>query len=123
MRRLPDIGAQSSAAGQILLSHAVENSILHAPESDTSFPAFAVAGRRRQATCSDVAWLRNLHLATVNLYGRHLRIYQIRENTEGAPTRLELLHEKTDVAAPEGISVSGDGTMLAISHSMSEDFG
>ena len=125
----PDVGSASgdgappTHSGRILLSHALEGSILHAPDSQAAFPAFIVAGRKRQATCSDVAWFRGNHLATVNLYGRHLRIYRLHEDSDGAPTRLELLHEKGDVAAPEGVAVSRGGTMLAVSHSMSDEFG
>jgi 6-phosphogluconolactonase (cycloisomerase 2 family) len=116
-------GAPSAVSGRILLSHPLEGSILHAPDSLTAFPPFSVAGRKRQATCSDVAWFRSNHLAVVNLYGESLRIYRLHETTDGTPERLELLNENGDLARPEGVAVSSDGTILAVSHSQSVQFG
>lgn len=115
-------GSAGSPAGTILLSHATEGSILDAQDSAAAFPAFAVGERRRQATCSDVAWIGQTHLAAVNLYGRHLRIYRLHEKA-GIPQRLELIHETPGLAPPEGVAVSRDGSLLAVSHSFSVDHG
>jgi len=96
---------------------------MHAPDSLTAFPAFVVAGRKRQATCSDVAWIRGNLLAVANMYGGHVRIYRLHEDSDGIPTRLELLQEKRGLSLPEGLAVSPDGTLLAAAHSLSHDYG
>jgi 6-phosphogluconolactonase (cycloisomerase 2 family) len=116
-------GAPSRCSGRVLLSHAIEGSILHAPDSLAAFPAFVVAGRKRQATCSDVAWFRGNHLAVANMYGGHLRIYRLHEDSGGMPSRLELLHEKRGLPLPEGVAVSPDGSILAAAHSLSNEYG
>lgn len=115
--------APPSCSGRILLSHAVEGSIRHAPDSLTAFPAFVVAGRQRQATCSDAAWFHGNHLAVANMYGGHLRIYRLHEDSGGMPSRLELLREKRGLPLPEGVTVSPDGSILAAAHSLSNEYG
>jgi 6-phosphogluconolactonase (cycloisomerase 2 family) len=103
----------------------MERSILSAPNL-SDFVPFAVGDRKRYATCSDVAWFPGPYLAVVNLYGEHLRIYRFdHQRAAGrAPARLHLLHEVTEgVPAPEGVSVSPDGKLLAIGHSLTEDIG
>jgi len=117
------MGAPSRCSGRVLLSHAIEGSIMHAPDSLTAFPAFVVAGRKRQATCSDVAWFRGSHLAVANMYGGHLRIYRLLEDSAGMASRLELLHEKRALPLPEGLAASPDGSMLAAAHSLSDEYG
>jgi 6-phosphogluconolactonase (cycloisomerase 2 family) len=113
------------AAHEMVLSHRMERSILDAPNL-SDFVPFAVGDRKRYATCSDVAWFPGPYLAVINLYGEHLRIYRF-DHHDGpgrAPARLQLLHEITEgVPAPEGVSVSPDGTLLAIGHSLTEDIG
>ena len=96
---------------------------MHLPDSQAAFPAYVVAGRKRQATCSDVAWFRGNHLAVANMYGGHLRIYRLHEDSGGMPRRLELLHEKGGLLLPEGIAVSPDGSLLAAAHSLSKEYG
>lgn len=115
-------GPDDAPAGTILLSHATENSILDAQDSATAFPLYAVGERRRQATCSDVAWIGRTHLAVVNMYGQHLRIYRLHEH-DGLPSTLELLHETRSVTPLEGVSVSPDLRRLAVTHSFSVDHG
>jgi len=117
------LGAPPRCSGRILLSHAIEGSIRHAPDSLTVFPAFVVAGRKRQATCSDAAWFNGNHLAVANMYGGHLRIYRLHEDSSGTPRRLELLHEKGGLPLPEGVTVSPDGSILAAAHSLSNEYG
>jgi DNA-binding beta-propeller fold protein YncE len=97
--------------------------VLQGPDAHTLKP-FVVAGRKRLATCSGVAWFRGYHLAVVNLYGRHLRTYRFHPQGDAQPPRLELLHELTDgLSYPEDVAVSPDGKLLAISHSMSHEVG
>src|SRR5262249_12881649 len=115
--------APTRCSGRILLSHAIEGSIRHAPDSLTAFPAFVVAGRKRQATCSDVAWFPGNHLAVANMYGGHVRIYRLHEDSGGMPSRLELVHEKRGLPLPEGVAVSPDGSMLAAAHSLCNEYG
>lgn len=117
------MSAPSRYSGRILLSHAIEDSIRHAPNSLSTFPAFVVAGRKRQATCSDAAWFHDNHLAVANMYGGHLRIYRLHEDGGGMPNRLELLHEKRGLSLPEGIAVSPDGSLVAASHSLCKEYG
>lgn len=108
-----------------VLSHVSERSVLHDPSIPNLEP-FVVGGRKRFATCSGVAWFRGYHLAVVNLYGGHLRVYRFHPRRDGAgsPVRLELLHERTEgLSYPEDVAVSPDGSLLAITHSMSDDLG
>jgi 6-phosphogluconolactonase (cycloisomerase 2 family) len=110
---------------EMVLSHRTERSILDAPNLG-DFAPFAVGDRRRYATCSDIAWFPGPYLAVVNLYGQHLRIYRFDHHggPGRAPARLQLLHEITEgVPAPEGVSVSPDGKLLAIGHSLTEEIG
>jgi hypothetical protein len=110
---------------QMVLSHRMERSILDAANLSDYVP-FAVGDRRRYATCSDIAWFPGPYLAVINLYGQHLRIYRFDDHSAPgrAPARLQLLHEITEgVPAPEGVSVSSDGKLLAIGHSLTEDIG
>jgi hypothetical protein len=109
----------------LILSHLSEHSVLHSPRAK-ELQAFTIGLRKRLATCSGVSWFRGNHLAVVNLYGGHLRIYRFHEPaaTNGAAPRLELLHQMSEgVSCPEDVSVSLDGQWVAISHSMSEHFG
>jgi hypothetical protein len=99
--------------------HVAERSVLHAPHLDSLVP-FEVAGRKRHATCSGVAWFQGNHLAVANLYGGHLRFYRF----EPAGAQLELLHEVSDgISRPEDVAVAPDESLLAITHSMSPDHG
>jgi hypothetical protein len=117
--------AQGSCAARLVLSHVSERSVLHDPNVAGLQP-FTVAGRKRLATCSGVAWFRGHHLAVVNLYGGHLRVYRFHPGHDGSamPPRLELLHEMTEgLSYPEDVAVSPDGNLLAVTHSMSDDLG
>lgn len=114
-----------SGIAKVVLSHQAERSILHDRRRD-DLQSFVVAGRPRLATCSGVAWFRGYHLAVVNLYGQHLRIYRFHsgDGAEGGDPRLELLHEMLEgLRYPEDVTVSGDGSLLALTHSMSDDLG
>jgi hypothetical protein len=109
----------------VVLSHVSERSVLHDARIRGLEP-FVVAGRKRFATCSGVAWFRGYHLAVVNLYGGHLRVYRFHPSGDGADrlARLELLHERIEgLSYPEDVAVSPDGKLLAITHSMSDDLG
>jgi hypothetical protein len=57
------------------------------------------------------------------MYGAHLRIYRLHEDSGGMPSRLELLHEKRGLPLPEGVAVSPDGSLLAAAHSLSHEYG
>lgn len=108
--------------GTALLYHGTEGSVLERPAAAALVP-YRVAGRERLATCSGVSWFRGCHLAVVNLYGGHLRIYRFEpERLErGEPARLRLLHERSEgISCPEDVAVSPDGRLLAITHSLSE---
>ncbi len=110
---------------EMVLSHSSERSVLGSPNVHELEP-YVVAGRKRLATCSGVSWFRGYHLAVVNLYGKHLRVYRFQPGADSrtAPARLELLHEVTEgLSYPEDVAVSPDGNLLAIAHSMSEEFG
>jgi hypothetical protein len=110
---------------EMVLSHFTERSVLHAGNAADLVP-FAVGDRMRLATCSGVAWFRENHLAVVNLYGGHLRIYRFHPGggIGAAPARLELLHELTEgIEFPEDVAVSPDGQLLAVTHSLSAKFG
>jgi DNA-binding beta-propeller fold protein YncE len=115
-------GGPGSCTARLVLSHVSERSVLH----DPNLQPFTVAGRNRLATCSGVAWFRGHHLAVVNLYGGHLRVYSFHPGRDGSATRprLELLHEMTEgLSYPEDVAVSPDGNLLAVTHSMSDDLG
>jgi hypothetical protein len=115
---------EAAAANLTVLSHVTEGSILQ-KQNVGDFVPFAVAGRMRRATCSGVAWFRGYHLAVVNLYGGHVRVYRFHpgESAE-SPARLELLHEVDHgIEFPEDVAVSPDGTLLAIGHALSKQCG
>jgi glycosyltransferase involved in cell wall biosynthesis/DNA-binding beta-propeller fold protein YncE len=108
---------------ETVLVHVSEHSVLREIKTRSLVPK-VVAGRRRFATCSGVAWFRDHHLAVVNLYGQHLRIYGVDLDDYGDPFRLRLLHEVNEgLAFPEQVAVSPDGSVLAISHSESKAHG
>jgi DNA-binding beta-propeller fold protein YncE len=100
------------------LLHTTESSILHRPDLE-KFPAVAAGARERRATCSGVAWFGGYHLAVVNLYGQHLRIYRYQPADGGGPASLALLQEVAqDIDYPEDVAVSPDGALLAVTHSL-----
>lgn len=110
---------------EVVLRHLSERSVLHNPAKARLTP-FTVAGRKRYATCSGVAWFNRYYLAVVNLYGGHLRVYRFHpgHDFDGEAARLELLHEMSEgIAYPEDVAVSPNGSLLAVTHSMSRDFG
>jgi hypothetical protein len=115
---------EASGGSETVLSHVTERSILHAPNVG-DFVAFAVAGRTRRATCSGVAWFKGYHLAVVNLYGGHLRVYRFHPGSGAAsPARLELLHEvREGVEFPEDVAVSPDARLLAVGNALSKEWG
>ena len=107
----------------IVLRHPSERSVLHQGGRDDLKP-FQVGSRQRLATCSGVAWIDPEHLAVVNLYGGHLRIYGVRMEGDGDAIRLEVLHETSDgISCPEDVAASPDGTLLAITHSITDATG
>lgn len=112
---------------EVVLRHLSERSVLHNPAGErlTRF-LFTVAGRQRYSTCSGVAWVNSYCLAVVNIYGSHLRVYRFHpgRDFDGEAARLELLHEMSEgIACPEDVAVSPNGSLLAVTHSMSRDFG
>lgn len=107
---------------EMVLSHTTERSILNSPNISDYVP-YSVGGRMRRATCSGVAWFRGYHLAVVNLYGCHLRIYRFHPNDDSAkvPARIECLHEvSVGIEVPEKVAVAPDGTLLAVASAWSE---
>ncbi len=114
---------QSELVSPVLL-HRTEESVLD-DTGDPDLVPFEVAGRKRLATCSGLAWFAGNHLAAVNLYGQHLRIYRMEKpSDEGGEPRLELLHEFTEgIHYPEAVSASSDGKLFAVSHSLVEKKG
>jgi DNA-binding beta-propeller fold protein YncE len=110
---------------ETVLSHVTERSILDAPDLNRYRP-LAVGGRARHATVSGVAWFGGHHLAVVNLYGEHLRVYRFHpgDAVSGKAPRLDLLHERTQgLCYPEDVAAAPNGRMLAVTHSMGDDFG
>src|SRR5262245_51761408 len=127
VRSLPGreaVEREAPERNETVLSHVTERSILQAPNIAEFIP-FAVAGRTRRATCSGVAWFKGYHLAVVNLYGGHLRVYRFHPgDRDAASARLELLHEVSDgIESPEDVAVSPDGKLLAIGHALSKECG
>ena len=105
---------------EVVLSHRTERSILDLPNIGDYAP-FAVGARKRRATCSGVSWFRGYHLAVVNLYGGHLRIYRFHpgDDATNCGARLEYLQEVT-AELPEKVVVAPDGTLLAVTHALSD---
>lgn len=107
---------------EVLLSHLSERSVLHDPGAPR-FEPFVARGRKRLATCSGVFWFRGHHLAVVNLYGCHLRVYRFHAGSgaAGDAARVELLHELSEgMPYPEDVAVSPDGKWVAVTHSLSD---
>jgi hypothetical protein len=114
--------APPARMAEIIVSHVAERSVLNQIEARGLVP-YLVAGRRRIATCSGVAWFRGHHLAVVNLYGGHLRIYRFEPGDHGTP-RVTMLHEMCEgLSCPEHVAASPDGALLAVSHSLSDTHG
>lgn len=110
--------------GEMVLCHQSERSVLHQIGSRDDLVPFQVGNRKRFATCSGVAWVDPGHIAVVNTYGGHLRIYSVHGQEGAGPVRLELLHETSDgISYPEDVAVSPDGSLLAITHSMCDGTG
>jgi DNA-binding beta-propeller fold protein YncE len=108
---------------ETVLSHVTERSILDSPDLSRYRP-LAVGGRARRATCSGVAWFRGHHLAVVNLYGEHLRVYRFQPGDGAKAPRLDLLHERTrGMSYPEDVAAAPNGRLLAVTHSMDKDVG
>ena len=104
-------------------NHIIERSVL-AANLDRIDP-FTVGQRRRYATCSGIAWLNHDHLAEVNYYGKHLRIYRVTTGHSSGKPSLTILHELKNLPCfPEQVACSPDGSMLAITLTMTQgDFG
>jgi hypothetical protein len=110
-----------AGAARTVVRHVSERSVLDRP---AGLVPYAVGGRERIAACSGVAWLTDRHLAAVNLYGSHLRIYRFEPPREGAAARLDLMHELWEtVSCPEHVAAAPDGSMLAVTHSRSDSHG
>jgi hypothetical protein len=108
---------------ETVLVHSSERSALREIKQRNLVPKW-VGARSRFATCSGVAWFRGYHLAVVNIYGDHLRIYRLEMDAEGVPLRLKLLHELSEgLHRPEYVAATLDGSMLAIGHSGSHAHG
>jgi hypothetical protein len=91
-------------------------------KSDTQYDAFTVGDRKRFATCSGVAWLSDTTFVTVNLYGQHLRVYKISD--QSPDSSVALLYEATKgITFPEIVKVSPNKKLMAISHTMSANKG
>lgn len=127
--------ASLQTSGKLLLTHKSERSVLRWWRRWRLQP-FVVAKRKRYATCSGVSWIDDRHLAVVNLYGGHCRIYRfhysgIHPETSAAsagpnegPARLEQLHEESQgIAFPEDVAASPNGKFLAITSSMTKEHG
>lgn len=113
----------ASPMAEIVLTHPMERSVLRGT-SVADLTPLVVAGRKRLATCAGVAWFRGHHLAAVNLYGGHLRVYRFDPGDKDAPPQLRLLHEMSEgVSYPAGVAASPDGSLLAVAHSMSDRHG
>ncbi len=117
------IGQALNDIPEIVVAHVSEHSVLNEIAARGLVP-YVVAGRKRFATCSGVAWFRGHHLAVVNLYGGHLRVYRFDPGVDGAPPQLTMRHQMSDnLAYPEDVAASPDGSLLAVSHSMSDGHG
>ncbi len=108
---------------RLLLSHRSERSVLDQPGD---FVPYGVGNRKRLATCSGVSWFDDHHLAAVNLYGQHARIYQIlyADAHRFEPKRLQLIHQHTeDINFPEDISISANHSYAAITNTLNSTQG
>lgn len=109
----------SRGKATLVRKHEAERSVLRSQGLDDLIP-FEVAGRKRRATCSGVAWFQGNYLAVANLYGGHLRFYRF----DPAGAHLDLLHETSDgISRPEDVAVAPNESLLAVTHSMSPDHG
>lgn len=114
---------KKSLIGRQVLAHQIEESIL---ENTEGFLPYEVAGRKRFATWSGISWFADRHLAVVNLYGQHLRIYKLEESYEAGERKmdLKLLHQLTEeIYFPDDVAVSPDCNLIAITHSLAQEKG
>lgn len=87
-------------------------------EPSAKYVPFTVGDRKRYATCSGVAWISNRMLVTVNLYGQHLRVYEVSDESKNGS--MSLIYENArDISFPESVTISPNKKLMAISHTMS----
>jgi hypothetical protein len=84
------------------------NSIL---EHKEKYQPFCIAGKTRYATCTGAAWFHKNYLAVLNLYGRKIITYKFDPDAQ----RFSIVQELgSEAQLPENMTVSPDGTLLAI---------
>jgi len=105
---------------RLVYIHKTEDSVLDRL-SENKLTAYSVGNRKRYATCSGVAWIGMHHIAAVNLYGQHVRIYRVDLNSGNVMTLVSELKE--GIPFPENLAVSPDKSVIAIAHSMSDTYG
>jgi WD40 repeat protein len=126
-----DIYSKNSVANQtgrgsvfrLVVSHRSENSILDNPGN---LIPYEVGNRKRYATCSGVSWFDKDHLAVINLYGQHARIYKlISDKTNSSePWQLKLVYEfNENINYPEDLSVAKNHKYVAITNTLSDTKG
>jgi len=91
------------------------NSILNEKEN---YEIRFVGNRTRYATCTSAAWFHDNCLAILNLYGKKLITYVFDKETKTCTEFQEInMQHKAPSLRPEHITVSPNGTLLAVCHS------
>lgn len=91
------------------------NSIMHRLS-----PAWAqnIGDRSRFSTCTGVAWFAdNTHLISANLLEDSLQIYQFYQGEHILRAKKKYSNNITKLGWPENLTISCDGTLLAVSNS------
>lgn len=71
--------------------------------------------RKRYSTCTGAVWFHDNYLATINLYARNLIIYKFDQETKKFDTFQHITNKAgAQIGLSENLSVSPDGTLLAI---------
>ena len=88
------------------------NSIL---EHKEQYKPLSVGNRPRYATCTGATWFHNSYLAVLNLYGQKLITY-IFDNEQKKFNEIQEINNQdgTLPRKPENLTISPDGTLLAI---------
>ena len=110
---------RKSSLFNLLISHRMEDSILDNPGN---LIPYEVGNRKRYATCSGVSWFDNNHIAVVNLYGQHARIYKLIPESAKSLQQWQLkliYHFNEDINFPEDISVASTHKYVAITNTLS----
>lgn len=77
-----------------------------------------IGNRLRYSTCTGVAWFAdNTHLVSANLLDNSLQTYRFNQDSHVLQVDKKYRNDITQLSWPENLTISRDGTLLAVSNS------